>query len=267
MMTDAEAQLRAGNIASCLLTLQNEIRSNPADSKRRVFLAQIYMLAGEWERAATQLSVIAEMDAGAIPMAHAYRTAIQCERLRASVFDGERSPLIFGDPEPWIALLVQSLAMLRAGRADDAARLRDEAYESAPTMLGAINGTEFEWIADADSRLGPILEVMLNGAYYWAPFHRISRIVMTPPEDLRDLVWLPAQLTWTNGGESTGFIPVRYVGSETADDDALRLARKTEWLPLGANAFAGQGQRVLATSAVETPLLEVREIALRPVQA
>jgi type VI secretion system protein ImpE len=267
MTTDAEAQLRAGNIATCLSTLQSEIRVNPADSKLRVFLAQIYMLTGEWERAATQLSLIAEMDAGAIPMAHTYRAAIQCEQLRKSVFSGERSPLIFGDPEPWIALLVQSLALLKANRVEDAARLREEAYESAPTMLGAINGTAFEWIADADSRLGPILEVMLNGAYYWAPFHRIAGIVMTPPEDLRDLVWLPAQFTWTNGGESLGFIPVRYVGSETAEDDALRLARKTEWLSLGSNAFAGQGQRVLATSAVETPLLEVREIALRPAHA
>jgi type VI secretion system protein ImpE len=59
-----------------------------------------------------------------------------------------------------------------------------------------------------------------------------------------------------------GFIPTRYAGTETADDSALRLARKTEWTPIGSEAFAGRGQRVLATSADEVPLLEVRELRL-----
>jgi type VI secretion system protein ImpE len=259
-MTDAEAKLRAGDIAGCLSDLQAEVRQRPAESKLRVFLAQVLMLSGDWDRAVTQLSVASEMDAAAIPMAHSYRTAIQCEKLRASVFSGEHSPLIFGDPEPWIALLVQAL---RAGSGPEAAKVRNEALEAAPVTAGTLNGTEFEWIADADSRLGPILEVMLNGAYYWAPFHRISRIVIEPPADLRDLVWLPAQFTWTNGGEALGFIPARYPGSESAKDDGLRLSRKTEWTPLGEEAYAGVGQRVLATSAEETPLLEVREIEMR----
>jgi type VI secretion system protein ImpE len=263
-MTDAEAKLRAGDIASCLWNLKGDIRRNPADTRLRVFLSQVYMLTGEWERALAQLALVAEMDASAIPMAHTYRSAIQCERLREGVFGGERSPLIFGDPEPWIALLIQSLATLRTGRTEDAARVRDDALEAAPAMAGTINGTAFEWIADADSRLGPILEVILNGAYYWAPFHRIARIVCSPPEDLRDLVWLPAELTWANGGEALGLIPVRYPGSESSEDDALRLSRKTEWLPLGDSAFAGRGQRMLTTSAIDLPLLEVREIALRP---
>jgi type VI secretion system protein ImpE len=263
-MTDAEAKLRAGDIASCLWNLKGDIRRNPADARLRVFLSQVYMLTGEWERALAQLALVAEMDASAIPMAHTYRAAIQCERLREGVFGGERSPLIFGDPESWIALLVQSLATLRTGRAEDAARVRDDAIEAAPAVAGTINGTEFEWIADADSRLGPILELILNGAYYWVPFHRITRIVCAPPEDLRDLVWLPAELTWANGGEALGLIPVRYPGSESSEDDALRLSRKTEWLPLGDSAFAGQGQRMLTTSALDLPLLEVREIALRP---
>lgn len=263
-MTDAEAKLRAGDIAGCLSDLQADVRQRPAESKLRVFLAQVLMLSGDWDRAVTQLSVAAEMDAAAIPMAHTYRAAIQCERLRASVFAGEHSPLIFGDPEPWVALLVQALATLRAGRVAEATVLRNDALEGAPATAGALNGTEFEWIADADSRLGPILELLLNGAYYWVPFHRIARIVIEPPADLRDLVWLPAQFTWANGGEALGFIPARYPGSESAQEDALRLARRTDWVSLGEDAYAGLGQRVLATSALESPLLEVREIAMHP---
>jgi type VI secretion system protein ImpE len=220
------------------------------------------MVLGQWDRALTQLNVISEMDASAIPMTRAYAAAIQCEQLRASILKGERSPLIFGDPEPWLALVVPGLAALAAGRTEQADAIRAEAFEAAPTTAGSLNGTAFEWIADADSRLGPILEVLLNGAYYWVPFHRIADIQFESPVDLRDLVWLPAQFTWANGGQAVGFVPTRYVGTETAEDSALQLARKTEWASIGSEGFAGRGQRVLATSADEVPLLEVRELRL-----
>jgi type VI secretion system protein ImpE len=259
----AEEKLRAGDLPACLADLQAEVRRNPAEPKPRIFLAQLMMVLGEWDRAMTQLNVVAEMDASAIPMTRAYGTAIQCERLRASILKGERSPLIFGDPEPWLALVVQALAALAAGRTEQADSIRAEAFEAAPATAGTLNGTEFEWIADADSRLGPVLEVFLNGAYYWVPFHRIAAIAFESPADLRDLVWLPAQFTWANGGEAIGFVPTRYAGTESSEDSALRLSRKTEWTPIGAEAFAGRGQRVLATSADEVPLLEVRELLLR----
>jgi len=258
----AEEKLRAGDLPACLLELQADVRRNPAEPKPRIFLAQLLMVLGQWDRALTQLNVIAEMDAGAIPMTRAYSAAIQCERLRASIFKGERSPLIFGDPEPWLALVVQGLAALAAGRREQADAIRAEAFEAAPATAGSLNGVGFEWIADADSRLGPILEVLLNGAYYWVPFHRIAAIEFESPADLRDLVWLPAQFTWANGGQAVGFVPTRYVGTETAEDSALQLSRKTEWASVGSEGFAGRGQRVLATSADEVPLLEVRELRL-----
>ncbi len=261
-LSAAEEKLRAGDLPACLLDLQADVRRNPADPKPRIFLAQLLMVLGDWDRALTQLKVIAEMDAGAIPMTRAYAAAIQCEQLRTSILKGERSPLIFGDPEPWLALMVQGLAALAAGRTEQADTIRAEAFDAAPATAGTLNGHAFEWIADADSRLGPVLEVLLNGAYYWVPFHRIAAIEFEAPADLRDLVWLPAQFTWANGGEAVGFIPTRYSGTETADDSALRLARKTEWTLIGAEAYAGRGQRVLATSAEEVPLLEVRELRL-----
>ena len=263
-MNVAEEQLRAGDLAACLTDLQQQVRRFPADPKYRIFLAQLLMVTGDWDRAVTQLEVVGGLDASAMPMVHAYRSAIQCELLRQSVLRGERSPVVFGDPEPWVALVVQGLVALAAGRAEQADALRAEAFEAAPACAGSLNGVEFEWIADADSRLGPILEVLLNGAYYWVPMHRIAVMVVEPPADLRDLVWLPVQLTWTNGGQVMGLVPTRYAGTEAAEEGALKLSRKTEWLPIGSDAFAGRGQRVLATSAEDFPLLTVRQLTLRP---
>jgi type VI secretion system protein ImpE len=258
----AAEKLRAGDLPACLADLQSQVRSNPAAVAPRIFLAQLMMVLGEWDRANTQLNVIAEMDAGAIPMTRAYAAAIQSERLRGAVFKGQHTPLIFGDPEPWIALIIQSLAASAAGHKEQADTVRADAFAAAPATSGTLNGQEFEWIADADSRLGPILEVLLNGAYYWVPFNRIAAVDFEPPADLRDMVWMPAQFTWTNGGQAVGFIPTRYAGTEAAEDSALRLARKTQWTSIGTDAFAGLGQRVLATSADEVPLLEVRELRL-----
>ncbi len=261
-MSAAEEQLRAGDLAGCLADLQQDVRRSPADPRHRIFLAQLLMVTGDWDRAVAQLEVVGSLDASALPMVHTYRSAIQCERLRQSVLRGERSPLVFGDPERWIALLIQALAALSAGRTAQADELRAQAFEEAPASPGSLNGVEFEWIADADSRLGPVLEVLLNGAYYWVPMHRLRSMAVDPPADLRDLVWLPVRLTWTNGGEVLGLMPTRYVGTETLADNALKLSRKTAWASIGTNVFAGSGQRVLVTSVEEVPLLSVRELTL-----
>jgi type VI secretion system protein ImpE len=261
-LSDAQQLFRDGKLRESLAELTNQVRASPADAKLRTFLAQMLMLTGQWDRAVNQLQVAGELDASALPMKHAYTAAIGCERLRSAVFAGEKRPLILGDPPSWIAGLLQALSALAQGNSQQSAQLRAQALEAAQATAGSVNGTEFDWIADGDSRLGPVLEVFLNGAYYWAPFARIRRIVIEPPTDARDLVWVPAQFTWSNEGEALGFIPARYPGSEHSEDDRVRMARRTQWQDIGEGAFAGLGQRVLATSGPELGLLEVRELVL-----
>src|SRR6266850_7577272 len=182
--------------------------------------------------------------------------------LRNEVFVGKRTPLIFGEPEEWIGLLVQASIHVAEGRFPAAAELRSRAFDLAPASAGKLNDQPFEWIADADSRFGPVLEVILEGKYYWVPFSRIARVEIEKPVDLRDLIWVPARFTWTNGGAVSAHIPVRYPGSGNATDDALRLSRKTAWNEPAPDCFLGLGHRVLTTSAGEYPLLECRTIEL-----
>jgi type VI secretion system protein ImpE len=261
-MNPAELSFREGRLADCLQALQADVRSASADPKKRIFLVQLLMILGQWDRALTQLSVIRELDASALPMVAAYRSAIECEVLRAQVFTGARSPLIFGDPEPWIAALLSALSLEGAGRLAEAAAVRARALDEAPPSGGTVNGHVFSWIADADTRLGPVMEVLLNGAYYWVPVHRIKSVSIEAPTDARDLVWLPARFTWTNEGEAMGFIPSRYPGSESSPDDAIRMGRRTDWQPVAEGVDHGLGQRLLATDQGEYGLLEVREILL-----
>jgi type VI secretion system protein ImpE len=59
-------------------------------------------------------------------------------------------------------------------------------------------------------------------------------------------------------------IPTRYPGSERSDDGAVLMASKTEWRDLGADRWAGLGQRVLVTDLGEHDMLEARLIELTP---
>jgi type VI secretion system protein ImpE len=195
--------------------LQEQIRREPARSDLRVFLFQLLAVLGQWERALTQLDVAAELDPAALAMAQMYREAIRCEVLRADVFAGRKVPLVFGEPEQWLALLIESLLKADAAPAQSQ-ELRAQAFEAAPTSSGTLDGAPFEWIADADMRLGPVCEAVMNGRYYWVPFSRLTAITLEPPADLRDVVWMPAHFQFANGGESVGVIPTRYPGSERA---------------------------------------------------
>lgn len=262
-MSPAEIRLAASDPAGALEALTQAVRAKPTDAKLRVFLAQLLCVLGQWERALNQLVVAAELDALAIPMKQVYGDAIRCEGVRAEVFAGRRTPMVFGQPDEWLAMLIESL--LREGRGEPGDRaatqdLRQRAFDAAPASAGSLDGQRFEWLADADMRLGPVLEAFVNGKYYWVPLARLARIKIEPPEDLRDCVWLPAQLQFQNGGESLALIPTRYVGSEASADGALQLARKTEWRELTDGVWAGAGQRVLGSDAGEYPIMEVREI-------
>jgi type VI secretion system protein ImpE len=258
---ETEELLRAGNLAEALRTIQEQIRATPADVKPRIFLFQLLAVMGQWERAMTQLNTLAELDASTLLMVEMCRPALNCEVLRSHIFAGDRSPLLFGEPLDWVVWMVQANELSARGQYAPAQELRQKAFEAAPAVSGTIDDTPFEWIADADMRLGPILEAVIDGKYYWVPMPRILELRIEAPTDLRDLVWTPAQFLWTNGGNAVGLIPTRYAGSEASEDPAVRLARKTEWVPRTDDFCTGLGQRMFATDQAEYPLLETRRIS------
>jgi type VI secretion system protein ImpE len=258
---DAQQLISEGQLAPALAALQDQVRKDPANPRLRTFLFQLLCVQGQWNRALTQLNVAAEMDAAALPMAQTYREAIQCEALREEVMAGKRVPVVFGEPQPWVALLFEALKLEAEGEPEAGAAARERAFADAPAIAGAVNGTPFEWLADSDTRLGPVLETILNGRYLWTPMMHIARIEIEAPADLRDNVWMPATFTWTNGATTVGFIPTRYSGTVKAGggagaDDALLLARRTQWNDEGH----ALGQRMFATDAGEFALMDVRTV-------
>jgi type VI secretion system protein ImpE len=266
-MSTIEEDVRQGKLEDALAGLQAAIRKSPADPKQRVLLFQLMSVMGQWERAMTQLNVVGDLDATALPMVQTYRTALKCEELRAEVFAGRRTPLLFGEPAQWAALLVQSLILGAQGKSDESDALHTQAFDQAPASSGKIDGQPFAWLADADVRLGPVLEAIVDGKYYWIPFGNLRTLRIEKPADLRDLAWIPAYLTLANGGEVVSLIPTRYPGSEASADPSIRMARKTDWQVRkdGKDGTStGLGQRMFATDQGDYPILEVRSIDFDP---
>ncbi|MDX2132086.1 MAG: type VI secretion system accessory protein TagJ [Planctomycetota bacterium] len=266
-----EELLKAGRLDDCLSQTERGVRSAPADPKLRVMLFQVLAVMGQWDRALTQLEVAAEMNAENALMGQMYRAAILCEKFREDVFAGRRSPLILGEPEAWIGMMVQAAALAGQGNHAAASDLRARALEDAPTSAGEIDiGPEegrtqtqrFEWIADLDETMGPMFEALVDGKYYWVPWNRVQLLRLEPPTDLRDTVWLPGQMVLSAGGEKVVLIPARYPGSELARHDAgLRLGRRTEFGDRGG--WEGPlGQRMLNTDAGEYALLTCRAVRI-----
>ncbi|WP_323683148.1 type VI secretion system accessory protein TagJ [Lamprobacter sp.] len=196
-------------------------------------------------------------------MVHTYRAAITAEEVRRAVFAGRIQPLILGRPERWIALALESLRLQAEAQWSQARSLREEAFELAPANPGRLQAehdTDFEWLADADPRLGPITEAVIDGKYYWVPFAHIATVTIEAPADLRDLVWTPAHFRWRNEGESFGLIPTRYPGSESHTDDRIKRSALTDWLAIGEDDFIGSGQRLFVTEADEISILDLRSV-------
>lgn len=256
MISATELFQQAGPRAACSGTTRG-----PAEGQRRMLRARKLMLAGQWDLALGQLDVAASLEPHASLLAHTYRGLIYGERMRAAVFAGQSPPGVIGGTKPWLAQLVTCLSLDRQGHTAWATELRADAFEVAPRVRGSVNGSEFATIVDADSRLAPVLEVIVGGSYYWAPFACIEHITIQQPGNTRDLVWLPAEFAWRTGERSTGFIPTRYPGSEHSQDVSIRLGHTTDWQPVGEGCYTGLGQRQLASGSVRIGITDVRTLS------
>jgi type VI secretion system protein ImpE len=139
----AEQILKGGDPVAALSQLQEQVRARPSDPKLRIFLFQLLCVLGQWERALNQLTVAAELEPEALAMRQIYGSAVHCEAARAEVFDGKRSPMIFGQPDQWLALLIESLLVGGRGERGKSEELRLRAFEDAPASAGSVDERPF----------------------------------------------------------------------------------------------------------------------------
>jgi type VI secretion system protein ImpE len=236
------------------------IRANPQALAPRMALFQLDCVTGVWQRARAQLATMAKLDPEAALFAQLYERLIQSEGEREAVFAGRVPPVAVGEPSAWMAMLAKALEFEAKGDAASARDFRARALEEAPARPGSIDGADFAWIMDADPRLGPTLEVVVDGNYRWLALENVLRLRAPPPKALRDAVWQKVDLTLANKSEIRAFVPVRYPGSASHPNEAVQLARLTIWENDEDETERGYGQRLLATDAGDRALLDLRRL-------
>ena len=86
------ALYREGRLREAIKALGEELRSNPMDAKRRTFLFELLLFAGEYDRAEKQLDLLAGANADAAAGTLLYRSALYAERTRQAMFLNGETP-------------------------------------------------------------------------------------------------------------------------------------------------------------------------------
>ncbi|WDU47972.1 type VI secretion system accessory protein TagJ [Taylorella equigenitalis] len=262
---------KTNSIDEVIEQTKDKVRKNPDSADLRANLFQLLALKGDWTRAVDSLKLSAEMNSQAQPVAMLYVAAVNAEVDRQNVFQGNGRPAIFGDADEWMGYLIASIEEKDPSKSEE---LLDKAMELAPEVSGTIktrNGEEvnFEWLADGDSRLGPMLEFLNNGQYGWVPFNEIESLRIIEPSGISDLIWSQAELVLTNGRSIVGMVPNRYPGDYASLDDKFNLGHRTEWVPLfeseESEYYKGVGQKTYISDLGDYPILEIESIKFNPV--
>ena len=231
-MPSAREHFTAGRLESAIEALGVELRSNPTDTQRRVFLFELLTFAGQYDRAEKQLDVLSkggpDRELAVLP----YRAAILGERVREHMFSTGDFP-----------------------------------FAPAPSPVsGTLNGKAFASIEDADPRVGARLEVMAGGRYMWIPFAYVQTLHMEPPQHLRDLRWIPARLSTSAAMKETELgevlLPTLSPLAWKQEDPELRLGRAADWEALPDGSFSPVGHKLLRVDEELIPLLDLRDLVI-----
>ncbi len=230
------------NLAQEVERISAAVRAQPLESSHRLAMAQLRLLRGEYSKALQQLQLACQFDADLMPEAQLIRMLVRSEQVREAVFAGKIMPDLLAVSPAWLENMINSFKESEG----KAAAMRREALSEAPASKGVFgDSSPFEWIADGDERLGPVIEVMFGGSYYWIPFDMVVSLRVTPPQRAMDLVWAPVELELNGHPPRIAFMPSRYPlfpGEEY--DETLLADAETVWHQSSDGLWRGYGRRV-----------------------
>lgn len=259
-MSQAKELFQAGKLNEAIDELVREVKANPSDVARRTFLFELSCFAGDWERAERQLDVIGHQSAEAELGVMVYRANMKAEVERRRVFAEGVQPHFLSEPPAYVDLHVAALSQIIRGEIAEARATLDRAEEERPAIAGKLEGKEFQDFRDYDDRVGPVLELIVKDKYVWLPFEQIRRLDITPPRQLRDLLWASARVEALDGTVGEVYVPTLYAGTYNSENDQARLGRMTDWKDLGEDLYAAAGLRLLLVDGEDKSLFEVKAV-------
>ena len=237
-MNDAHQLFKAGKLTEAILALNAQLRENPTDQRSRTFLFELLCFAGEFDNAEKQLITLEQEGSREVKLgALVYKAVIRAEKNRQEMFEKKSFP-----------------KQLLDGR--------------GVSVSGKLNGKEFITLSDTDLHIGEKLEIFVGGEYLWMSFHEIVSVRVTPPKRLRDLLWIPAEVTTTRAAGSRELsnimIPSMAPLSWKHPDEEVRLCRVSVWGEDETGQVVPYGLKCILVDGEEVPVVGIRELEIYP---
>jgi type VI secretion system protein ImpE len=256
---NASELFKAGKLNEAIDAQILEVKNNPADHARRLFLFEMLAFAGELDRARKQIDAIQYGDLPLDAAVMGYRQLIDAEDKRRKLFSDGLKPEFFAEPPEHVSLRLEAVNRLREKNLPEAKALLERANATAHERKGTLNGKPFTSLRDCDDLFAGVLEVMAHGNYYWVPFDQVRSVASVGPKFPRDLHWLPAKLEMSDALGDV-FLPALYVNSHTHGDIAVRLGRSTDWMGGDSGPVLGMGLKTFLVNDDGVPILEWRQL-------
>ena len=252
---------QAGRLREAIDAQLTKVKGQPTDQSARFFLFELFLFAGELDRARKQLDVLKYDDPKHSAAVEQYRFALDAEAKRRAVFAGKGEPEWLSQSGTHLPHRLEAVQALARGDQAAAVAALAAADAATPPAAGTLDGKPFNPLADADERFGPVLEVFgTGGVYSWVPFEAVQSVIMNPPAAPRDIILRPAHLTLDNGVEGDVLLPGLYPNTFEAADEELKLGRGTDWLGDDGEVPRGVGGRTFRAGDKFVSLADVRAV-------
>ena len=259
-MTQAKELFEAGKLTEAIEQITNEVRADPTNTSRRTFLFELLCFAGDWERAEKQLDVIGHQSAQAEMGVMIYRALIKAEHERRRVFAEGVQPHFLKEPPAYVDLNLAGIKQLTQGKLTEARATLDRSEEERPAIRGKLGDQEFSDFRDYDDFVAPVLELFVKDRYVWLPFEQVKSLEVSPPKQLRDLLWASARVEALDGTIGEVYIPSLYAGTSEHADNQTKLGRLTDWKQLSDDLYRTVGLRMFRVDDEDKTLFELRSV-------
>ena len=259
-MMKAREHYLQGNLTEALSELSSELKQNPADTSLRIFLFELLVFQGEYNRALKQLDIISHYNP--LTQLSLYSMNIAAELARLDVFNGRSKPEFFSAPPDFIDLYIKSIGEFKDNNLQKVQELLNQAQELCTYNVWNFVETEtsVDFIIDSNDFIGNVLEVFVGDRYFWIPLENILSLKVHQPALLRDLIWITADIEcderYSNVPDRV-FLPVLYCNSSTSTDEQVRLGRITVWDEVVDKIMIPKGRKTYLTNENDLSIFDL----------
>src|SRR5262249_41288160 len=139
----ASELFKQGRLKEALEAQLQEVKAQPGDHGKRLFLFELASFAGDLERARRQIDAVEYPEPELQMAVGGYRKLLDAEAKRRGLFRDGLAPKFLGETPEHARQRLEAVSRIREGRHAEAAELLGRANAGAEALQGTLNGKAF----------------------------------------------------------------------------------------------------------------------------